>query len=52
MSIFDAIRRFSPSSTKIACPKCAFKSEQQASKIQKRQTLICPSCGYYFIYKQ
>ncbi|MGK0684595.1 YnfU family zinc-binding protein [Serratia marcescens] len=49
MSIFDALKMFSDSSVKVACPKCSYVTEQSSQKLRKNITLICPECGHYFL---
>ncbi|EFE98289.1 MULTISPECIES: YnfU family zinc-binding protein [Serratia] len=33
---------------RIACPKCAYVTNQQCSRLQQSVMLICPNCGVKF----
>lgn len=52
MSESKSVKGFNNRTTQIACPKCAYVTQQQCSKLRKHNTLICPNCGTQFAPKQ
>jgi predicted RNA-binding Zn-ribbon protein involved in translation (DUF1610 family) len=52
MSESTSVKGYNNRTTQIACPKCAYVTEQQCSKLRKLSTLICPNCGTQFTPKQ
>ncbi|WP_247595502.1 YnfU family zinc-binding protein [Brenneria roseae] len=49
MSILDALRKFSSTTVKVACPICAHVTEQNKNRLRENITIICPKCGLYFL---
>ncbi len=52
MSESTSVKGFNNRTTQIVCPKCAYVTDQQCSKLRKHITLICPNCGTQFAPKQ
>ncbi len=45
MSESTSVKGYNNRTTQIACPKCAYVTEQQCSKLRKLSTLICPTAA-------
>ncbi|MFI8415340.1 YnfU family zinc-binding protein [Serratia sp. NPDC078593] len=48
MSDSRSAKGFTNRTTPIACPKCAYVTDQQCSRLQQNVVLICPNCGVKF----
>lgn len=37
------------STTTVICPVCGLRSSQSASKVRRKQTMLCPGCKALFV---
>lgn len=47
-----SVKGYTERTTPIVCPKCAYVTKQQCSRLQENVELICPNCGVRFQPKQ
>ncbi|EOV9703876.1 YnfU family zinc-binding protein [Cronobacter dublinensis] len=35
--------------SRVTCPKCSEKAEHSSARVNKKKTLICPTCNHLFV---